>query len=320
MSVLIDALRPHVIPALYRVLGPRVDGLATAIESRPYTPLAAPAGRVSLSFQDPFEIAAHYAADVGRFASASFETMLVVDRAIGNELGAGWCVVQLYYAAFYAAHAILRMFGCSCSFLSAATTSRLTRILGVIGLNPTPALTGGLYGCSLAGPDVTLIALGSGASGGSHELFWRRFVQELDALAPLVLAGPLPTLDAQDAAARLLDLRNTLVAGAAQPDWLTRLRNEVQYRHVQRLWYPSRLGVRERRQFVELVQRWDADDPRHVYPRAAGSGDLPEFASACTFLTAVCRGLVLDIAARTSRRSRSFVDYSAAKLLRENHH
>ena len=320
MPVLIDALRPHVIPALYQVLGPRVNGLTVAIESGAYTPTATPAGGIALNFQDPVDIAAHYAADVGRLASASFETMLVVDRALRNDLGTGWCVVQLYYAAFYAAHAILRMLGCSCSFLSAATASRLTRVLGVVGITPNPALAGGLYGCSLAGPDMTLAALGGGTLGGSHELFWRRFVQELDALAPLVLGGPLPTSDAQDAATRLLDLRSTLVAGAAQPDWLTRLRNEVQYRHGQQLWYPNRLGARERQQLVELFGTWDADDPRHMYPPASGAGDLPEFVSACTFLTALCRGLVFDIAARTSRRSRSFVDYSAAKLLRVNHH
>ena len=37
-----------------------------------------------------------------------------------------------------------------------------------------------------------------------------------------------------------------------------------------------------------------------MFPPATGAGELPEFVSACVFLTAVCRGLVLDIAERTT--------------------
>jgi hypothetical protein len=319
VSVLVDALRPQVVPALYQVLRPPTDGLVLAIDSGAYTPFATAGGAIALNFQNPIEGAAYYATDAGRLASASFETMLLAQEGIEKEMGLGWSVVQLYYAAFYAAHAALRMFGCSCSFLPSSTTSRLTRVCSAVGLTLAPPLAAGLYGCSINGTDVTLTSLSSGL-GGSHELFWRRFVVELNVLIPRILSGPMPTVDAQAASAALIDLRSTLVAGAAQPDWLSRLRNEVQYRHGHNLWYPNRLAARERQRLVNLIENWDLEEPVHVHPPSAGAGDLAEFVSACVFLTALCRVLVFDIAERTTRRGRSFVDYGPAKLLRQTGH
>lgn len=316
MSVFIDALRPHILPALYEVKGPSGRGLLNAIETGAYTPSHATTTALTLSFHDPATLAAIYAADAARFASASFETMMVAGAGLDSPLGCGWCMVQLYYSAFYAAHATVRLLGSSCSHFTAATAARLSRLVGAVGLNPAPTLGRGMYVCSVTGGDVEVTAASGAANGGSHEIFWRHFARELDALVPRILSGPLPTVDAQDVVARLVDIRSTLSTGASQPDWLTRLRNEVQYRQGHGLWYPHRLRVDERRRLAKLLADWQSDDPRHNLPPAAGVGDLPEFVSACAFLTSVCRILVLDLSQRAPRKGRSFVDFGAAKLLR----
>jgi hypothetical protein len=317
LSVLLDALRPRIIPRLSAVSGPTVSGLASGLVGGAYVPIPA-APELKLDFRDASIIATYYAADVSRFASASIETIQAAALCSRNDGPVAWSILQLYYAAFYAAHAILRILGCSCTYFPSTTTARVLRVLSAVGvISPFP-LSGGLYGCTVMGSELTVTPLSGTPNGGTHELFWRRFVQEIEVLSSAVLAGPLPATDAQEAAARLIALRDTLSGGAAQGSWLSRLRNEVQYRHGLNIWFPERLQVRERQRLVRLIASWVADDPKHTIPRGSAAGDLFEFASACLFLVGTCRGLILDLAVRAPRRGRSFVDYGPAKLLRHN--
>ena len=46
----------------------------------------------------------------------------------------GWILIRAYYAAFFAAHSLLRMFGISCIQLDAQQITAISRVAHALGL------------------------------------------------------------------------------------------------------------------------------------------------------------------------------------------
>jgi len=298
------------------VPGPPGPDLGSGLVGGAYNPSAS-TSELRLDFWDPSVIAAYYASDISRFSSASIETMIAVERAFVTGAPLAWSIIQIYYSAFYAAHAIVRILGRSCTYLPTTTASHLQQVFTTVGVAPPFALHAGQYGCGVSGTEVLITPLPSSGSSGSHASFWRYFVAESQTLSSQFLAGPLPSADAQDASARLIALQLSISRGQLPGGWLSHIRNEVQYRHGLGSWFPTAQSPKRKTQLAALLKSWSRGDPVHSVQRGSTSEDLLEFTSACLFLVCICRGLIVDLADRSPRKGKSFVDYGPAKLLRQ---
>jgi hypothetical protein len=259
----------------------------------------------TLDFRDSNLIIAGLAADCCRFSLASFQTVTQVAAGLAERDGGAWSLVKLYYAAFYAGHALIRLFGESCSFLDRRHVNRLSDVGDVLGLVRTFTIEPGLYRCVLAN-DSTVLSC-TRTTGGTHEAFWKIFGGRISTIAQGVLAGALVPAEAQAVFAQL-DALSEIIRRRAGHSWLSMVRNDLQYRQYYGVWFPAQIRAGDRRTLSRLATAWQRD-PMEIDLDVRRLGLLGEFASCCVFITALCYTMINRIADRSPVGPRSFVQY-----------
>ena len=71
--------------------------------------------KVILSISRPDSLKSAFAADCNRMSSAAFESIENITPSENLPRSVAWLIIRSYYSAFFAAHAILRMVGISCT-------------------------------------------------------------------------------------------------------------------------------------------------------------------------------------------------------------
>lgn len=164
----------------------------------------------------------------------------------------------------------------------------------------------GAYKCFV---DVAAGALiWSSAPGRPHEALWAMFHEVLGAASEQVIAGPLPQADAQTVFAKLESFRR-IAASQGSSSWLSRTRNEIQYRLMHDVWHPTTISRQNRALLRRLTGQWAADPMDIDLDGASAHGNLGEFCCACAFVIALCRVLIVRISERNISGTRSFLTY-----------
>jgi hypothetical protein len=225
MSTLADVTRPFWLYGLNEISGRPSKGLAGWIndeEYQIYTQLQATSFRVNVAFPEPLLRA--YAVDINRFGSASFETLNNILKAPLLPKSLAWLVIKTYYAAFFAAHALLRLFGVSCSTLDRSQLKSITKIAQLYGFASSNQPSGGLYQLIFSPRNNDLDGLF--VKGSPREAFWLVFndyVLKLSADVLQVAVGSLS--DRQLASTKLQELASNLsYASSSKGRWLSALR------------------------------------------------------------------------------------------------
>jgi hypothetical protein len=309
MSVMADALQPFVVKELAAIAGRmRLMTLPDTL----IDPLAAydlnfdnAQKSIIADFQDATPVALALAADACRLSCASFQTIsLAVDEMVHRDSMA-WSLVKLYYSAFYAGNALIRLFGESCSYFDTKHILRVNQLAIALNRLPTFKVDGGLYRCVVnpQGTSFTCTRARSGI-GGAHEAFWNIFGNRMRAISEGVLRGHLAPAEAQEVFAQI-DRFQEIVRRKVNHGWLSVIRNEVQYRQEFRVWFPSQLRARERESLSRRASRWSGD-PMAIAFDGSG-GPLGEFITCCSFVVSLCLAILERIADRSSVGARSFV-------------
>lgn len=319
MSLAADALQPAIIGQL--IAATRGDAMTLAdlivVRTAGYDLTFENAKRtVVLDFRESNQVTAALASDCGRFSSAAFQTAAAVGNEMETRDGFPWSLVKMYYAAFYAAHALLRAFGEGCSFFYKQHTDHLAAMAQVFGVSPSFRIDAGLYHCALSN-DSTVVSYvkASGQSGGAHEAFWLAFGKKLKAVSEDVLKGRLTTKDAQAVFAKLDELVQVLARKSGY-SWLSGVRNDLQYRLQHKVWFPERVRSQARDGLCRLAGQW-VRDPMDVDIQVSQWDLLGDFVGACTFLIALCRDIIDRIGGRSSQGQNSFARSGPLAYLRD---
>lgn len=317
MSIIADALQTFVPTPLFNAAGP-VDKTAASdlliLGRDGYSVTYNPDDTIVLDFRAADPVVRALSWDCSRFASASFQSLGAFSAEHCNKISLPWDLIKLYYAAFYAAHAVLRLVGQSCSYLSDAHVRRLNALLALTCPAPAPVVAVGLYHGRLVNNNTQLHLRKVGARfGGSHEDFWKAFAGSLHELNQAILLGPLVPADAQQVFAKFDELIGVLRQRGAYGR-ISSIRNELQYRHGYDGWLPSGMRKSHQGELINLGCQWRMD-PMAVRLTSGRLGELGEFTSACAFIVGVCRSLVQRVGERSSARSKSFLNPSALRLL-----
>jgi hypothetical protein len=310
MSLIAEALRPLIVKELTSLTGRvPVNTLADVITSPTagYDLLFDDAdASITLDFREPSLIVEALAADFCRFAQAAFQTISQVPAEIVARDRVAWSLIKIYYSAFYAGHALLRMFGESCSYFERQHTGRLIELGTALGRERSFKIESGLYRCILNEGATALKCIHArGPAGGVHEAFWGLFGAKVKALSASVLTGGLVPADAQDVF-RQIDALGEILGRRAGSSWLTAIRNEIQYRHHHSVWFPERVRMADRRSLSRLVADWQRD-PMAIDLGIRRQGLLAEFAASCVFIVALCHAMLIWLADHSAAGSRSFV-------------
>jgi hypothetical protein len=314
MSLIADALQPFTVRGLIglRGRGPEghwstllVDGFKAG-----YDVDADDADKsVLIDFRESQYVLTALAADASRFSCAAFQSIQSAPSDLIDKEVLPWGLVKLYYAAFYAGHAIIRLLGETCSYFERKQTNKLSALLDLYGRTPSFTVDAGYYHCSVTSSvtGVKMVRTTGAGLGGSHELFWDIFGKRVVTVASSVLSGPLPVVEAQDVFLKLEAFRKiTSCNGAFGDNWLSVIRNQLQYRHGLGAWYPTSLRKPERETLSRLAAQWERD-PMRVDLSIDHTGEIGRFVIGCAFTVATCRTILLRIAERSEAGERSFV-------------
>jgi hypothetical protein len=172
----------------------------------------------------------------------------------------------------------------------------------------------GSYLCAVdhPGSQVTLTRISAGKSG-AHEALWAAVELAIRDRTPIILSGNVPTRDAQLVIAKLDEFQALAVQNGSNA-WLSKVRNAIQYRMEHSVWYPTQVGVRERRELANLVAGWQRDPMSLDLAAVRARPLLMQFVAASTFMISLCRALLSRIDQASLDRQRSFVRHGAWAL------
>lgn len=211
----------------------------------------------TISFYNVDDFLSALASDIVRLSSAAFETIEDLTTSKKNKKFLAWQMVQYYYAAFYAAHSILKI----CSFGLVQLDNRILQKVKyrADAFNiPFGCMESGVYCMSIDGPSVTFFKVHR--YDDSHRGLWTRYLDFLGVLTGInVVTGEfdskcirlreesdsqtlsvynqLSASDAETVVARLDLLRETLTTNGDN-NWLSSIRNQINYNHCFGVWYP----------------------------------------------------------------------------------
>jgi hypothetical protein len=270
-----------------------------------------------LELSNPLTLISTFAFDCNRMASAAFESMYLINRNSQIPRATAWFIIQSYYAAFFAGHSILRILGVSCSQLEYQHIKKVNTIAQLYSTDNGIEISNGYYQCTYNPDSKQLICKNLKQSGGgSHESFWKIFHNEMKQLSNEILSSSQSVTQESQIVASQLDNMCTILCHENRNggNWLSYIRNTVNYRHELGSWFPYR---NRRRSFVDELyagqSAWLAEPLDIELVRLPGT-DLRLFQRTCTFIVSLCKVLIEDMAMRCPT-GKSFLEDGSIRLL-----
>jgi hypothetical protein len=317
MSNIESSLRAFWLPGLNAVSGKVFKGLGGWIADEEYqifSPLRQDSFTLSLSAPDQLLFA--IAADVNRCAIASFESINAVNKSNVLPRSTAWLVIKSYYAAFFGAHAIARMLGIGFLQFERTHANSVNKIADLFEMSNNVTVLRGYYAYNYDAEKKQIIFNRVKAeSGGVHEIFWGIFYSLIRKLSDEVISSVTSSpANNHQVSAKLNELAANLSHGSmARGNWLSTIRNSVNYSHRLGAWFPY---AEQRSHFATLYNNRDKwlNDPMSIDLTSHADSDLLRFQATCSFIISLCRVLVSDMAARNSGK-KSFHEYGSIALL-----
>lgn len=310
MSTLTDSLRPFWPSGLNEISGNVTKGIGSWLAEQHYQIfLPVKTKRFTLQVSDSQLLLAAIAADINRTTVAAYES---IGQATKNALfprATAWMVIKSYYAAFFSAHAVLRMLGTGFVNVEQSQAESVNEIARLFSLSEEDIKSGSYtYTLSSGSQDIHWTRVDS-SSGGVHEKFWTFFRERMDNLSKELLKSKSgTTIDNQRVSARLNDLvENLCHESCHKGNWLSVIRNRVNYKHQFGAWYPYRGQLPSGAVEERLVRNW-LKDPMTINLTSHRDWDLRRFQETCSFIIGCCRALASDMALRCSS-GKSFHTY-----------
>ena len=323
MSIVVNEIRPLWIPGLNEVVGKQKFGLSKWLSKGEYYYITSPISKDSFTLDLSGKGFAKnmlfaFAYDCNRMASAAFETMYSIERNTKLPHSIAWSIIKSYYAAFYAGHSIIRMLGISCSQLNKSSTDKVLEIAKLngndLGIN---SISSSYYSCTYNKNYQQLLFGNIKSKGGVHESFWKIFHDCIQDIEQSILKSPISISRSQSVFSKLEELCKILCnRGHNGGNWLSSIRNQVNYRHELDTWFPYK---KRNQQNVEDIYRkcslW-LSDPMNINLVFIPGQPIKLFINACNFIVALCRVLIEDMSNRCSR-GKSYLVGGSLKLLNQ---
>lgn len=299
-------------PGLSSLDGKPASNIHEWLASADFSPTATD-GNIVLEGIDFRRLLQAFAGDLNRVASAGSESLknIAVIPSIPKSLG--WPYVKLYYSALFYAHATLRLWGRSPSYLRTSDLLRVRQTFSVYGLNlPFKAQTG-QYLLVANANDSSLVIKPDKGGGGTHEAIWRELNVSLDILRGRIDTAPFTSADKASLTNSLSKAVALLTSHGSNYAWLSTIRNDIQYRQSEGLWFPY--GGRRKTSDLAATSAALIGDTRLAEDVLTSSTDiLSRFDAACSFIITLARQMLTDLS--NIGGAKHFLKYGQAEFER----
>lgn len=317
MSLLASTLRQFWAPGLNDIEGNVSKGLGAWLADENYLIYKEiKAKQFILNVSDSESFLAALAAEVNRTGIAACETIRHNTKNSLLPKSTAWVAIKSYYAAFFAAHAVLRMFGQGFITLDQVQVNSINKIGRLYGLSHEDVSAGNfVFSFSGDTKEIRWDRVDS-STGGVHEKFWGYFKLRIEALSTELLKTKVGIqADNQQISLRLSELvANLCFQSCAKGTWLSVVRNKVNYRHQFGAWYPYRAEESWGAIDERTTEHWMLD-PMKIELTTHTDKNLHRFQETCNFIIASCRVLADDMASRCAA-GKSFHNYGWLAIMR----
>ncbi|CAK1830682.1 conserved hypothetical protein [Vibrio crassostreae] len=295
MSILVDILRAHIVPGLTNLeVVPQVTyrGWIANKSYKMTTPLQSK--DFVLDVYSHEQLLVPYAYDINRMAASSFESMHGISPDTGLPKSVGWLIIRCYYSAYFAMHAILRLFGVSCSQFDANESRAVTDIARMYSLQNGNTAASGYYKCQY---DVHTSQVYCKQLNNTHQDVWKSFYELIDELATKVSSADFRKKDRDYVIEYLFKLREGLSCRKTlnNGNWLSKVRNEVNYTHSMGAWFPYSSSPDEHEKMFRLTQLWKQAPSEEIIKSHLTQCDQLLFVSTCVSIVSLCHALLFDL-------------------------
>ncbi|MGA1806294.1 hypothetical protein VHN57_15455 [Sphingobium sp. WW5] len=269
-------------PSLTSILLPRLGqeasvagGIRQWLISEPYTAsISGVSNVITLHGINLAKLIKYIAFDYERFSLSSRESFSISILESQHHNLISWPMIKVYYAAFFAAHAIMRASGAGIVKVERQQALMIDQVVSAASGAPAN-FSAGMYQYSIienvAGQiEIELKTHNSGT--GVHDGFWRSFLTFLDERASNAVSTG--AAGASDFVAGASELRPALQG------WLSARRNDINYQHAFGVWFPVVKSKKSNHYVRSLVFK-----PSRSIDVTIGASEVESFLNVSQFLS-----------------------------------
>lgn len=251
--------------------------------------------------------------DANRMSSSAFETFHGITPEAKLPKSTGWLIIRSYYGAYFAAHAILRILGVSCSQLDFNEVRAIQDVSQLYIPKCSTVPESGYYRCKY---DFINQKIDFKHLDNSHKDVWFTFYKVLDELADVGTSSNFLQDDKKLIIDFLMALRNGMSRNGKvnNGSWLSQVRNQVNYAHAAGAWFPYSKSAKLHADMFRVTEVWRYSANTENLTLHANKDELLLYLSTCSTIVALCRDLITKI---KSLNSKSFLDHGAVRLLKQ---
>ena len=268
-----------------------------------------------LNVYDPINYLNSISQDCNRFSTSALESIIKLDNSEVLPKSIGWILIKQYYSAFYSAHLILRILGNSLTQLDGNTINVVKKVaLAYENLNDIN-VENGYFLIDYSKNDNTLHCkkINIKEDGGSHVALWKIFGEKIKHLS-LDILTKYDSTEVQDISTKLDELiTNLSYVGSNNYSWLSRIRNDLNYKHLYGVWHPYKLPQKQLDEIKRNCSLWKTDVMKIELKNHVGN-EMLRFSNSCLFIIGLGNIICKDMASRCSN-GKSFLNSGYSQII-----
>lgn len=253
--------------------------------------------------------------DCNRFCTAALESIIKIDNLEILPKSISWQLIKQYYSAFYSAHLILRFLGFSLSQFDSEGINKIKKIADLYGNLNGVNIQGGYYLVDYSdnSKSVNCKKIKIKEDGGSHVALWKIFGEKIKFISIDSLIKNNSS-EIQSITKQLDNLINNLeYVGSSNYSWLSRIRNELNYKHLHGGWHPYSLNKNDLDYIIRNLGAWKADISKIELENLTGK-EIIRFSNTCQFIIGLSKRISEDMSKRCSLGN-SFLNSGYSKII-----
>jgi hypothetical protein len=245
--------------------------------------------------------------DCNRFSTSALESIIKVDNLTILPKSVAWLLIKQYYSAFYSAHLILRLLGLSLTQFDTESIKAIRKIADLYGNLNNVQIEAGYYLIDYASNNLSIFCkkIKIKDDGGSHIALWKLFGEKLKYISTDSLTKYSST-DVQVLAIKIGELVNNLsYIGSNNYSWLSRVRNDLNYKHLYGVWHPYTLDKKELDHIIRSLNLWKGDIDQIELSNLIGK-EITRFSNTCQYIIGLSKKISNDMSQRCSEGTSFF--------------
>lgn len=237
--------------------------------------------------------------DCNRFFTSALESIIKLDNLEILPKSIAWILIKQYYSAFYSAHLILRLLGFSLSQFDTESIKSIKRVANLYSNLNNVNIESGYYLVDYSSNSNSIFCkkVRVKDDGGSHVAVWKLFGEKLKYISTDCLTKYSST-DLQPLTVKIDDLiKNLSYVGSNNYGWLSRIRNDLNYKHLYGVWHPYSLDKKQLDYIVRSLSIWKGDIVKIELSNLTGK-EITRFSNTCQFIIGLSKKISNDMSKR----------------------